>query len=434
MTGGTELNRGWRLVLTAAVGLISSPSSLPIYSIGILVGPLQLSHAWSRGQIQAAVLFSQGLGAICAPIVGYLIPIVGIRRFILLGQLGLTFGFVFAAGMSNSIWEFYTAYAIMAVLGAGTGAVSWSRLIAGSFQRNRGFALGLALSGTGFCAMLAPLYAAFLLNSYGWRITYVGLALAPLLTALPLSYFLIPKDAGTTSNITQRAQNREDITGISIGRAVKSYRFWTLAVSVTLIYLAISGVIPNLVPLLTDGGMARRSAAVVSSIVGLSMILGRASIGWTFDRFWAPAIAVMVLIPAAIACAAMTLHLGFYGYLVAAAFVGMATGVELDVLAYLVARYFGMFQYAQIYGVLFGIVSLAAGLGPMAFAHIYDITGSYGTSLNIAATLFFAGAMLLLVLGRYPHLDMLARSVSEYNDLATTSAQKEPVASSGNKP
>ena len=84
-----------------------------------------------------------------------------------------------------ALWMLYAAYGAMAILGAGTIPVTWTRAITLSFHRQRGLALGLALTGTGICGVLVPQYATWLVENYGWRVAYAGIALLPLMVAGP---------------------------------------------------------------------------------------------------------------------------------------------------------------------------------------------------------------------------------------------------------
>ena len=59
------------------------------------------------------------------------------------------------------------------------------------------------------------------------------------------------------------------------------------------------------------------------------------------------------------------------------ALIGFAAGVEYDLMAFLVARYFGMRAYASIYGELYGCLRLGAGVGPLVFGMQFDKFHSY---------------------------------------------------------
>lgn len=97
----------------------------------------------------------------------------------------------------------------------------------------------------------------------------------------------------------------------------------------------------------------------------------------------------------------------------AAALVELAAGAELDLLAFLTSRYFGLKNYARTYGFIFAGVAIAGGVGPMTFANIHQLTGSYDTSFAIAAILFAIGGPCVLTLGRYPPDVSLKTGVDE---------------------
>ena len=77
--------------------------------------------------------------------------------------------------------------------------------------------------------------------------------------------------------------------------------------------------------------------------------------------------------------------------------------MELDTLAFLASRYFGLMDYPRIYARLYMFLAAPAGLAPLAFGYLFDHTGSYRAPFLIAAGLLVAAALALLTLGRYPH-------------------------------
>ena len=91
----------------------------------------------------------------------------------------------------------------------------------------------------------------------------------------------------------------------------------------------------------------------------------------------------------------------FWYAAVAIMILGAAAGVEYDLMAYLVSRYFGLLHYAAIYGALYGFFALGAGIGPAVFGASFEATGNYDTILKISSILFLAGAIPLLLLGKY---------------------------------
>jgi predicted MFS family arabinose efflux permease len=318
-------------------------------------------------------------------------------------MIGLSVGLLAASQIEGELWMLFLAYGMMALLGAGTIPVTWTRAIATSFFKRRGLALGLALTGTGICASVAPHYTVWLTDHYGWRGAYVGLALVPLVLAWPMLYFLFkPLDAHVDEEPGEPDTKAALESGLTLGEAIRGYRFWILLLSILFAYQGFSGIGPNLLPSLTDDGFTREQAASVQSIFGISIIVGRVVVGYLVDRFWAPGVAAFCLaIPAA---GAAMLHGSqtFETAALAAFLIGFAAGAELDLMAFLAARYFGLAHYAKIYSILYATLAVCSGTAPMIFASVYDATGSYDLGYSVASVLFLVSVVLILMLGRYP--------------------------------
>ena len=85
---------------------------------------------------------------------------------------------------------------------------------------------------------------------------------------------------------------------------------------------------------------------------------------------------------------------------IAIVLLGVAAGVEYDLLAYLVSRYFGVRSYARIYGALYALFGLVQASGA-AFGAVYSNTGSYDLALYYSMWGFIICSLALLLLGRY---------------------------------
>ena len=400
-TARGEWQRSWPLVGLTAIALTSSPATLPVYSIGVLTEPLQAEFGWSRATIQAAITFSTGLGLIGGPIGGWMVDRIGVRNSILLGIAGLCLAVLGCMTMAGSAWQLYFFYAAMALLGAGAGAVSWTFLIADRFERSRGLALGIALSGTGLAAVLVPRIAAAGLEWGGWQGAYLWLASFGLLLILPLCAIGLPRNIAVPESVDP-VQPVAQRSGLTVAQAVRNRHFWLIGMATFCIYVAVGGLIPNMVPTFTDNGLSQYEAVSIMGFFGLSIIVGRIAVGYLVDIVWAPLVGASVLIPAALACFLIQLPLDFAAYAVAAMVIGMATGMEFDMLGFLAARYLGLARFARIYGRLYIFVALGAGIAPPAFGMAYDMFGDYSWPLTISAGLLVLGAVGFLALGRYP--------------------------------
>lgn len=388
------------LIVSASIGLGCGAMALPFYSIGSLTKPLTAAYGWSRADVQSAILLSIGIGALVSPIVGGMVERYGSRIVAISGLLGVSLCFFLAAAAGPSLLQFQLAFVIMAVVGAGSSPVAWTRGITMSFSRQLGLALGLTLTGTGICAILAPQLVTWMIALGGVRLALIGLGAVPLVLALPLALVAFRPAA---QSVTGKKNQTSVGDGFTPGEAMRTYRFWALLSSVAAIYLAQAGIIANFVPAITDRGFTSQEAANLQGVLGFSIIAGRVLIGTLIDRFWAPGVAAVVTFLPALACMVLPTASSYPAILACTIVIGVATGAELDFLAYLSARYFGRQHYAKIYSIIYGALALAGGVSPFAFAASYDYFGSYREAFQIASGLYLAGTILVLTLGRYPH-------------------------------
>jgi hypothetical protein len=76
-------------------------------------------------------------------------------------------------------------------------------------------------------------------------------------------------------------------------------------------------------------------------------------------------------------------------------------GAEVDLIGYLVARYFGIHAYGQIYGRQYATFLIATGLSPVILGAVRDVTGSYTGSLFTAAVFMVVSAALFAKLPKF---------------------------------
>lgn len=385
----------WRVVLAAWLGVAMGLTALPFYTLGIFAKPLALEFGWSRSVIQSGFTFSM-LGVVCSAwLVGWLIDRFGVRPVAIASQAGLALGFLGFASQNGSTLLWQANWFLLAVLGVGTTPLSWSRGIASWFVERRGLALGVALSGTGVTAVVAPPLLSMVVTAHGWRAGYVAVALAIVLVAMPAVWAMFREKPAAATAVKGAPQGE----GLTLAQALRGRHFWLILVAFLAICLAVAGLIPNLVPMLTDSGLTLAEAVGYASLLGINVVIGRLLAGWLLDRFWAPAVAVVLLMPPTLACVLLAFQ-QWPG--VSVALIGLAGGAEFDLIAFLCLRYFGTRNYGQIYGWQWTGFSLASGIGPLAFGLVFDFTGSYKGALLVSALLLVVGPLLLLALGRYP--------------------------------
>ena len=338
--------------------------------------------------------------AFIAPLLGRLIDRIGVRKVAVTSLIGLTIGLCLMTQIGPSILSLYALVLLMAVLGCGTIPIVWAYAVSTWFQKNRGFALSLTLTGTGVASMVAPIGVNALITNYGWQAGYLGLAAFTLLVVLPIVWFFLSEK---TARDSAAPPSTLHLPGILARDALKSVRFWQLMFAVTCMSLGTGALIVHLVPLLTDSGLSRNVATGIVGLMGVAVIVGRLSVGVFVDRIHAPYVAVVYLMFPVIGCLTLaggviTPTIAILGVLM----IGLAAGAEVDLIAFLTSRYFGLKSYGQLYGWQLMVFALGAGFGPLLSGWAFDLQGNYKVSLYAAALAFTVGAGLIGTLGRYP--------------------------------
>jgi MFS family permease len=395
-----EFRRGWGIVAAASAGCGLGLSALPFYGLGSLMRPLEAEFGWTRTEISFAFTFmTLGLLVAGPSIIGRLSDRFGVR-IVALASIPLFAISLFALQfLQDNTWSLWIGYLLMAMLGAGTSPITYTRAVNAWFDANRGLALGLTLAGTGAMGIILPQILAEVVPAHGWRMGFTVLAVLALV-AWPVVFVLL-KDAPGQSG---RAAAPE-LPGKTLGQAVADHRFWALGLAFLALALGIAGLVIHIVPMLLDAGLTPQLAGQVASLIGVGVIVGRLIIGFLVDRFFGPVVAIIVFLITAAGC----VLLADGGVLVApyAAFlIGFALGAEVDLIAYFTSRYFGMKRYGEVYGWQYGFYGIGAAFAPVLMGVLFTVGGqSYALALHVAAGLCVFACLLLATLGRYPRFE-----------------------------
>lgn len=395
-----EFRQGWRVVLASVVGIGLGLSPVPFYTIGMMAPELARTFHWPFAKIMGGLTITSLTVLIASPLVGLLADRFGVRKVAITSIVLFGSSFACFSLTQGSLPLFYLTWGAVALGGAGTLPITWTRAVNNWFDVRKGFALGLSLLGTGLFGFFIKPICAWLIAHEGWRMTYVAIGAMPLAISLPIA-LLFFHDTGERPGADDR-RLAIVVPGMSFADALSDWRFWVLAVAFVPISIAVGGPIPNMENILATHGFDKPTVATLVPCIGLSVIGGRIIGGWLIDRAWAPGVAFVLLSLPAIGCWLLA-HgpIDYRTALFCIGLIGFAAGVEYDLMAFLVARYFGMRSYATIYGALYGCFALGAGVGPLLFGNAFDKTHSYSHMLIVSCVILVAAASMLLTLGRY---------------------------------
>ena len=80
---------------------------------------------------------------------------------------------------------------------------------------------------------------------------------------------------------------------------------------------------------------------------------------------------------------------------------GFSLGAEVDIVGYLVSRYFWLRHYGEIYGYIFAIFTIGSGVGPYLMGLSFDKTHSYSVALGTFCGMLIVASATISRLGTY---------------------------------
>ena len=167
--------------------------------------------------------------------------------------------------------------------------------------------------------------------------------------------------------------------------------------------LAINGTITHIVPMLIDRGTPPPQAVQAIQVAGLAIIGGRILSGYFLDRVWGPYVALaffgLSILGMGILATGAVGGLALMG----AVLCGAGIGAEIDIMGYLLSRYFGMRNFGKIYGLVFAAFNLGTGFGPAISGWTFDMNKSYTPILIAYMVILALVCVALLTLGQYAY-------------------------------
>lgn len=412
-TGQDEFSRGWRIIVLSFIGSATAASTIPTYSMGAMIVPLEEAFNWRRSDLLATITFVYLSMVFSSHLAGWMNKKYGMKPVTIGSLILLSISFFLMSQMDRaggSIWILYTALFLLTFAGVGTLPVTWTTLTGLWFEKKRGVALAIVMSGTGVSAFCFPPLIAYVTEAWGWRAGFITMGLLPLVFTLPLALkWSLPvpvnllKKANESLNARRSRSEMIPLPGIDLKGAIRSWRFWLISVSMGMVASGIVVMIVNGVPLLRDMGYSSIQAGQMFSAYGISLIVGRILVGYLVDHWWAPGVAFIAMALPGVGCLLLLMDMPAVYLVIGIAMVGVGAGAEMELAAYLVARYFGMRDYGRLFGIQFSIITGAICLGPVWSALVYEITEGYRIILIANIIMFTIGAALPLALGKYPH-------------------------------
>ena len=396
----------WRqfghLPVASAFGYASSV--LALYSIGPYIAPLQQEFGWSRAQISFGLTIAAALsGLFCVP-VGMLVDRIGPRPVGLFGVPLMSAAVALLGTATGKPGNWILLWSLVAIGTLFVQATIWTTAVNSRFASSRGLALAVTLSGASIAASVFPILSAGLIDRVGWRAAFTSLGGIWVTTVFPLLFFLFRSE--TKGHVGARRRSTLDerpttLEGMTLREGLRTPALYKLVVASSCFTFTAVGAVVHFVPILRDSGAPPMEAAALAGLVGIFSIVGRLGTGALLDRYPAHLVgAAAFLLPILGATLLLADGTRFTSQALAAVAYGLTLGAEVDVIAYLTARHFGLRHFGALYGLLLTALSVGTATGPLVAGAVFDHYGSYAIFLILSAALLAISSIALASLGR----------------------------------
>jgi MFS family permease len=399
---------GWLIVFLSAIGLFLG-APLVVFSFSVFFKSLATDFHANRAAISFAFSLFNLVGALSIPCTGMVIDRFGAKRVIL--AFTFFYGLVLCSALwvGGSLWQLYLFFALLGIaMTSGPAPVPYGVVISHWFNRHRGLALGLSMMGIGTGSIVVPILAQRLIAAFGWRGGFAIFGAAVLLLPLPvLAAFLVndPRQRNLQPDgdkIIQRSPlSPQEKRGLSWHAIWHDPTYWNMLCIFSLTGASVHGGILHMSAIFSDRGVSPERAAIATSLVGAALIVGRLGSGYLLDRLFAPRVAILfygaATLGMGILCAGSAGRLALVG----AFLVGLGMGSEVELMGYMISRYFGLLAFGSAYGNAFGAFMISGAAGVLLMGAGYDRFHSYTVPLAAFCAAMLLALILLTRLGPY---------------------------------
>jgi MFS family permease len=198
-------------------------TALPTPLLPMIRNEFALDYTQS-GLVISAFSLSYGIGQLPA---GWLADRIGPHILITIGILGVALAGLLV-GLSHIFITILVFLALMGVMGGGYHPAAPPMISAVVEEKNRGQALGLHMIGGSASYFLAPIIATAIASTWGWRGSFIGLAIPTIVFGIVLHVLLARREP--IKKAQQKKTSSDDDSSATSGRVVRLVLFMILSI------------------------------------------------------------------------------------------------------------------------------------------------------------------------------------------------------------
>lgn len=297
------------------------------------------------------------------------------------------------------------AMVVLVTLARGVGQSALSvvslTMVGQWFSRRLPLAMGVYAVVMSIGFMLAfPLVGA-VVQSYGWRVAWLGIAMALSVGLAPLAWTLArrgPESLGLTVDGARLAPDVGEVRldGWTWQEALTTGPFWVFASGAALYGLVASGIGLFNESILAERGFGPTVYYQTLVVSALTALVGNFAGGWLAERWSMPRLMALSMAVLAAGLAVLPYLATVPQVMGWAVLMGLGGGFVTVLFFGYWARAYGRRQLGQIQGAAQALTVLASAVGPLLLAQWVARTGSYGSMFTLLATVVTVNALAAL--------------------------------------
>jgi MFS family permease len=376
----------------------------PRGSFGVFIKPLTAEFDWTRALVSGAFSVSSLLQGFSGIIMGWLNDRIGPRFVITLCGILLGAGLMLMFFVDSS-WQLYLFYVLPVGLGMGGLFSPQMSTAARWFVKRRNLVSGIIMAGGGMGGLIGPPLITWLIYTYSWRDAFLFIGLGVLILVIISAQFLrrdpykmgqVPYGEG--SETPEKAPSH--ISGISLKQAFNTKKLWLFAVITFCVGFCLTTPSVHIVPYAIDRGSSPAVAAIILSVMNISMTAGSIVIGLIADRIgsrraFITCICLQSSIMFLLLPVTTPLLIGFFMTILTFGCGGLAV-----INSSLIAELFGMKAHGAILGCIVFTWVLGGAAGTFIGGSVFDSTGNYQWVFLLCGVLALAAIIMAISLNR----------------------------------
>ncbi len=354
------------------------------YSFGAFFTPMADEFGADSSATSIFFAFTAFLYFLLGAITGPIADRIGPRRVLIVGAVCMTLG-LYATSRVDSLWLGYLTYGLGVGIGVACGYIPMVAAVGQWFERGRTAALGVAVAGIGMGTLITAPLAEWLIGRYGWRTTYVILAVG---AAVALGVASL----GARRPPTQSAEAPSP--PVSVKTLFRFREFRILYISMFLTSLALFAPFVFMADYMAVQEVSG-SPALIVGLIGAASVAGRLGLGALAAHTSCMALFQLSFLVLGLSLGVWLLAGDSYGLLVLFAVVlGVGYGGIVALTPAVVAELLGTGGLGTALGVLFTAAGLGGLIGPPVIGALID---GVGYPAGISAALVVAMVAWMVV-------------------------------------